>query len=226
VGWSGSQSCWEGKDTYSVLCLCLVVSLLAQAQTATTHRQPGFSPSNDEWSFYLNIAGYIIPHDRSYAAPTFTADRKQLHFGARYNYEDYHTGSFWLGYNINGGNTLSLEVTPMLGGVVGRTTGIAPGYLASVAWKQVELSTEGEYVFDTRQAAGSFFYSWMELSCSPAEWIRAGLVAERTKAYRTSLDIQRGFLIAVSHNRLEFTTYVFNAGWTDPTVVISAAFHF
>jgi len=52
------------------------------------------------------------------------------------------------------------------------------------------------------------------------------LVAERTKAYHTGLDIQRGVLIGFSHKRLEFTTYVFNVGWTDPTVVISAAFHF
>ena len=195
-------------------------------QTATTHRQAGYNPSDDNWSLDLSIAGYIVPQDQSYASPTFTADRKQFHFSTRYNYEDYHTGSVWFGYNVSAGNTFAIEITPMVGGVVGRTTGIAPGYLASASCKHVELSTEGEYVFDTRQTAGSFFYSWMELSYTPAEWIRGGFVAERTKAYHTGLDIQRGVLIGFSHKRLEFTTYVFNVGWTDPTVVISAAFHF
>jgi len=56
----------------------------------------------------------------------------------------------------------------------------------------------------------------MEMSYSPAEWCRAGLVAQRTKAYHTDLDIQK----------VDFTTYIFNAGWTDPTVVLSLGFHF
>ena len=45
----------------------------------------------------------------------------------------------------------------------------------------------------------------------------------RAKAYHTELDIQRGLLIGVSHKRIDFTTYVFNVGWTDPTVVLSLA---
>ncbi len=174
----------------------------------------------------LSQYGYIVPHDRSYALPTFTADSKQLHFGARYNYEDKETGSLWFGYNFSAGDKLALEVTPMIGGVFGNTAGIAPGYKASLTWKRGELSTEGEYVFDTRNYAGSFFYSWMEMSYSPAEWCRAGLVAQRTKAYHTDLDIQRGLLIGLSQEKVDFTTYIFNAGWTDPTVVLSLGFHF
>jgi len=114
----------------------------------------------------------------------------------------------------------------MVGGVFGNTTGVAPGYLASIGWKKLELSTEGEFVFDTKVRDGSFFYSWMELSYSPVDWFRAGLVAQRTKAYQTELDIQRGILVGVSYKRLDFTTYVFNAGWTDPTIVLSLGVHF
>ncbi len=80
----------------------------------------------------LSQYGYIVPHDRSYALPTFTADSKQLHFGARYNYEDKETGSLWFGYNFSAGDKLALEVTPMIGGVFGNTAGIAPGYKASL----------------------------------------------------------------------------------------------
>jgi hypothetical protein len=78
----------------------------------------------------------------------------------------------------------------------------------------VELSTEGEFVFDTRDSAGSFFYSWMELSYSPLQWWRAGIVAQKTKAYHTGLDIQRGILVGFSHKAVDFTTYVFSAGWS------------
>jgi hypothetical protein len=114
----------------------------------------------------------------------------------------------------------------MVGGVFGNTTGVAPGYLASLGWRKIELSTEGEYVFDTGDRAGNFFYTWSELTYSPKEWFRAGLVAQRTKAYHTDLDIQRGVLVGFSHKRVELTTYVFNAGWTDPTVVLSFGFKF
>jgi hypothetical protein len=53
-----------------------------------------------------------------------------------------------------------------------------------------------------------------------------GLVAQHTKAFHTSLDVQRGFLVGVSHKKVEFTTYIFNAGWTDPTVVLEAGVSF
>jgi hypothetical protein len=106
------------------------------------------------------------------------------------------------------GEKVALKLTPMVGGVFGNTTGVAPGYLAGISWKQLELSTEGEFVFDKRNSGGSFFYSWTELSYSPRDWCR-------------SLDIQRGILIGFSHKKLGFTTYIFNAGWTDPTVVLS-----
>jgi hypothetical protein len=57
------------------------------------------SPS-DQWTYSPNLAGYIVPHDRSYASPTFSADRGRFHFGSRYNYEDKETGSLWLGTTL------------------------------------------------------------------------------------------------------------------------------
>jgi hypothetical protein len=206
----------------------LLFELHAMAQAASSQSAEAKLPESDEneWSFYFNISGYLVPHDRSYASPVFSADRNKLHIAARYNYEDMETGSLWLGYNFNWGNNIVLDFTPMIGGVLGNTSGIAPGYKAALSWRKVELSTEGEYVFDLRNHPGSFFYSWMELSFSPREWWRAGLVAQRTKAYSTSLDIQRGLLLGVSGKNMDFTTYVFNAGWTDPTIVLSLGFKF
>jgi hypothetical protein len=208
--------------------LLLILIPHATAQTATSQSAETTSSESDkeQWSLYLNVSAYLVPHDRSYVSPAFTADRNNIHLAARYNYENTETGSLWFGYNFNRGDNIVLEVTPMIGGVLGNTAGIAPGYKASLSWKQVELSTEGEYVFDLRSHAGSFFYSWMELSYSPKEWWRAGLAAQRTKAYSTSLDIQRGLLIGVSGKNMDFTAYVFNAGWTDPTIVLSLGFKF
>ena len=86
--------------------------------------------------------------------PVFTADRDWLHLEARYNYENLETGSLWLGYNFSAGHKLVLKATPMIGGVIGRTTGVAPGYEVSLNYKRVALSTQGEYVFDTGSRSG------------------------------------------------------------------------
>jgi hypothetical protein len=126
----------------------------------------------------------------------FPANRGWLHPEARYNYENLRTGSLWVGYNFSAGKKLVLEVTPMIGGVFGRTNGIAPGCGASLTYKKIELSISNEYVFDTTHKSGNFYYSWPQLTYSPVDWFHLGLVAQRTKAFHTSLDTQRGFLVA------------------------------
>ncbi len=136
------------------------------------------------------------------------------------------TGSLWLGYNFTAGKKLVLTITPIIGGVFGRTTGIAPGCEASLTYKKIELSVSNEYVFDTSDSSGSFYYSWPQLTYSPLDWLHLGLVAEQTKALHTSLDVQRGFLVGFSHKQWEFTTYVFNPGMADPTTVLELGVSF
>ena len=205
------------------------VVLIAADLAAQISQAPAVEPTTvtkSEWSFLFTASGYIIPHDRSYASPTFAADRAKLHLEARYNYEDKETGSLWAGYNVEVGKNVVFKVTPMLGGVLGTTAGISPGYKLSLAWKAFELTSDGEYVFDTRYRNSSFFYNWNELIYLPADWVHTGMVSQRTRAYHTALDVQRGVLLGFSHNHVGFTTYVFNAGWTDPTVVLSLAYEF
>ena len=132
----------------------------------------------------------------------------------------------WIGYNFSFGQRAVFEVTPMVGGVFGNTNGIAPGYQASLRYKRLVLSSSGEYVFDTTGRNGSFFYSWPQLTYSPTDWFHAGLVAQRTKTYHTGFDTQRGFLLGFSHKRAEFTSFVFNPGWSDPTVVVEMHWSF
>ena len=178
------------------------------------------------WSFSLIVDGYVVPHSEFFVSPVFSADRDWLHLEARYNYEDQYTGSLWLGYTFSVGSTLTLDVTPMVGGVFGNTTGFAPGYEVSLSYKKLSLSSSGEFVFDTKKPSNNFFYSWPELVYSPTDWLHLGLAAQRTKTYHTSLDTQRGFLVGFSRKNVHFTTYVFNAGWTDPTFVFEAGFDF
>jgi hypothetical protein len=81
----------------------------------------------------------------------------------------------------------------MFGVVFGKTTGVAPGYNLALGYRKIELISQGEYVVDTGDTSNSFFYSWNELVYSPVNWFHAGLVSQRTRAYQTPLDVQRGF---------------------------------
>ena len=179
-----------------------------------------------QWSFSASAYAYVVPDSREYAQPTFTADRNWLHLEARYNYEDLETGSAWVGYNFGGGDKLAWEFTPMLGGVFGNTTGIAPGYKGSLSWWKLELYSEGEYVIDTGDSSGNFFYNWSELTLAPVDWFRFGLVTQRTRAYETDRDIQRGLLAGFSYKKVDLTGYVFNPDESKPTVVVAVSFSF
>src|SRR5437763_4208499 len=112
------------------------------------------------------------------------------------------------------------------GGVFGNTTGIAPGYKLSLTYWKFELSSEGEFVFDTGNSEGNFFYNWSELSVSPVDWFRFGLVGQRTRAYQAGVDIQRGLLVGFSLKKIDFTTYAFNLDQGNATCVFGVGVSF
>lgn len=179
-----------------------------------------------KWEFSLSTFTYLAQHARDYANPNFTADRAWLHLEARYNYEELKTGSVWFGYNLSTGKKLKFDVTPMVGGVFGDITGIAPGYTITIRYKTIELSTQGEYFFDAGTSSGNFFYSWSELSASPADWFRAGIVVERTQASGIKSDVRRGPFIGFKYKEVDLTAYWLASGSDEATFVFAVAFNF
>ena len=194
--------------------------------TSAAHVSAQTATSAPAWTFDAAVYTYLLPDEGNYAQPTIATDRGWLHLEARVNYEDLNTGSMWFGYNLSGGETLEWALTPLLGGVFGQTDGVAPGYTGSLSWRQLEFYSEGEYVFDAHDSADSFFYNWSELTFVPADWFRVGLVTQRTRAYETERDVQRGLLVGIIYKNLEATTYVFNPDDSKPIVVLSVAFSF
>jgi hypothetical protein len=204
--------------------MAVLAMMLLWPPTVLAQEAPGGQEAK-AWEFSASVYFYQVVDDRNYAQPTITADRGWLHLSARYNYEDRDTGSLWFGYNMSGGETVSWELTPILGGVFGTTDGVAPGYKGTMGWRALELYSEGEYVF-TSAAADRFFYNWSELTVSPVEWWRIGLVTERTRAYETEREIQRGLLMGFSYKSFSSAIHVFNPDDTHPVVVVSASLSF
>jgi hypothetical protein len=232
---SVSQSfCFFCKEvilkTLSVAAALILLIGQALGQDTTGTAGAPDEAAGREWAFYASAFAYFVPDDQNYVSPIITADYGWLHLEARYNYEDLETGSLFLGWNFSVGDKLWLEATPLLGGVFRKGTGfiagIAPGYKFTLGFQRFELYSEGEYVFGLEEASEDFFYSWSELSYSLVDWARVGLVGQRSKVYQTELDLQRGLLAGFAYRKVDFTVFLFNLGWTSPTVVVSAGFSF
>src|SRR5262249_32058662 len=108
-------------------CAALAAALLGAGPILAQEAPPPANPQpavKIPWEFSITVDGYIPPDQDDYVSPIVTADRGWLHLEARYDYEDQRTGSVWFGYNFSAGKKLVLKLTPMIGGVFGRTNGI------------------------------------------------------------------------------------------------------
>ena len=215
------------RATILVVAVLLVVrSTDSTAQTSGTAARSGNNGTGSPaWSASASLFTYLVPDDDAYVQPTVTVDRNWLHLEGRFNYEDHDTASVWAGRAFSVGETVKLEITPMGAVVFGNTHGGALGYSGSIAWRTLDVSSETEYVFAAGEGE-SFLYTWSEFAWSPAEWFRGGIAVQRTKAYQSEFDIERGFFGAFTAGRWELSAYVFNPDADTPTVVLGVSFGF
>lgn len=213
-----------------------VLALLAFAATATAQEPAPATPppaapeaetgTGAGWEFGLSGALYVLPDEEDFVQPTFKIDRGLLHFESRYNYEDRDSTSFFVGANFELGHKVKLALTPMIGGLVGRTDGIVPGLEADFTVGPFEAYGEAEYVFDLHDSSSKYFYMWSELSVWLTGWLRAGMVTQRTHVYQTQRDIQRGLLVGFALKKLDGTVYFFNPGADDTFAVVALGVSF
>lgn len=182
-------------------------------------------PAKKKWNFGADMNFYFLP-DGFIGLPVFRADKNKLHLEARYNYEDLETFSGWVGYNFEGGGNVEYFITPMIGGVVGLSNGIAPGLEFTFTYKGFELYNESEYLFDVNSNENNFFYSWADFTYSPKDWLWFGISGQRTRLYQTELDIQRGVLIGGGFKSWELSGYYYNVFSEDSFLLISLSANF
>jgi hypothetical protein len=217
---------------FGILLLLLIPAcgVFSQQTTARRNRLHRDNSADKRWEVSALLDGYFVPGEQGYVDPIVTADRSWVHLEARYNYEDLKTGSLWLGYNFNFTSSnrdpekkIDLIFTPMLGGVFGRTNGVAPGCEASLTYKKLNFWVSNEYVFDIGDPSGNFFYTWPQITYTPVDWLHVGFVAQRTFAVEN--DGQVGFLVGLSHRKTEFTSYILDPG-PKPTVILELGYNF
>ncbi len=206
----------------------VVLTLLATTASAQDAGPPAATKkaARPTWSFSPTISAYVVPKATNFLNPVVAADCGWLHLEGRYNSAALDTGSFFVGWNFHFGDAWSLDVTPIFGGIVGAIDGFSPGYELTLGWKRFQLYSTGQYLVAVNDPSESYLYYWSQLTYSPLKWLQAGLVVERTRAYTTGLDLQRGFLLGFSLKNVSLTIDVFNLGWEDPTTVLTVGVDF
>lgn len=197
-------------------------ALVAAAAYAAEGELPAASPvSGTPWAFAITGYPTVIRAGDSYTSAVAAADRGPLHLEVRLNYESVGARSAFVGWTFSGGDALTWELTPLLGGVWGATRGVVPGFEASLAWGRVDLYVEAEFVRDSADHAGSYAYAWSELGYRPSDWLRVGVAGQRSRAYGGDRDLQRGPFVQVTAGSFTLGGYWFNPGSSEQIFVAS-----
>lgn len=202
----------------------VAAAVVLTAVAATSHGAE--APADRAWSGTLTGYYYALPDESNFGSAIASVNVGSLHLEGRYNYEGRASTSGFVGWNFGGGDVLNWSFTPIVGAVTGRVSGFVPGFEASVAYKSVDFYTEVEYVFDRNDANGNFAYAWSELGWKPAEWLRVGIVGQRTRVVHNDRDIQRGLLLQVFAGKVTFGAYAFNPDNGDRYTTLALAIGF
>jgi hypothetical protein len=178
------------------------------------------------WEFAITAYPTVVRGGDNYTSAIAAADRGPLHLEARYNYESVGARSAFVGWTFSGGEAITWELTPLLGGAWGSVRAFVPGLEASAAWKSLDFYVEAEYVSDSAERSDSYYYAWSELGFRPVEWLRVGLAGQRTRAYGGDREFQRGPFAQLTWGPVTLGGYWFNPGSADQVFVgsIGAAF--
>jgi hypothetical protein len=198
--------------TNVIVAFTLMLSALnCAAQEGGVAEPPDSVAKKPGWTYGATGMYYSLKDQSDFLLAIATAERGQLHIEARYNYEALDTGSLFAGWKFSGGDKLTYDLTPIIGAVFGATQGIAPGFEASVVYGITDFYIESEYMYDTNTKDDSYTYAWSELGFSPLEWLRFGLVGQRTRVYNSDRDIQQGgFAQIITPGKVTLGLYVFN----------------
>ena len=193
--------------------------VIATPAFAVEDKPTDTAAATPSWEFGITAYPTRVRGGENYTSAIATADRGALHLEARYNYESIGARSAFVGWNFSGGDEITWELTPLLGGVWGTTQGFVPGLEATVAWKKLDFYVEAEYVSDSSEKTDSYFYAWSELGFQPVEWLRVGVAAQRTRAYGGDRDVQRGPFAQVTWGPVTVGGFWFNPGSKDQVFV-------
>ncbi|HEY2863377.1 MAG TPA: hypothetical protein VGK37_07135 [Casimicrobiaceae bacterium] len=209
----------------TVLIVSGVFAPVAHAQEESAGRSSTEAPAKKEWTFALTAYPTDVRGGDNYTSAIAAADHGPLHLEARYNYESIGARSAYAGWSFSGGDTLTWQLTPIVGGAWGTTHSFIPGVEASFTWRALDLYVEAEYV-PTSSRHDRYTYAWSELGLRAAPWLRVGIVGQRTRTYGNDREFQRGPFAQFTWGVVTIGGYWFNPGAGDQVFVGSLGVKF
>jgi hypothetical protein len=184
--------------------------------------------AGDEPRYSGNVAGYYyaMRDQPDFGVGIASINRGSLHFETRYNYEARNSTSLLAGWKFAGGDAVTWEVTPLVGGLTGATRGRIVGLEASVAYKAFDFYTEVERVDGLSDGSSAYVYAWSELGWRPAERVRVGLVGQRTLIVSGDRDVQPGVFAQLTVAKATLSLYAFNPDSGSRYTILAVGFAF
>ena len=175
-----------------------------------------------------SLTGYYsaLPDQPNLGMAVGSVNVGALRFEGRYNYEARASASAFVGWKFQGGDEIAWDFTPLIGTLFGRVRGVVPGFEAAASWKSFDFYIEAEYVFDRQDSDANYAYAWSELGWTPVEWLRVGLVGQRTRVVNNDRTIQRGVLLQLFAGKATFSLYAFNPDDADRYATFSVGLAF
>ena len=201
--------------------LAAVAAVPAFADEAAVPGRRASPPSKEPWEFALTAYPTQVRGGDNTTSAIAVADRGPLHLEARYGYETKDSRSAFAGWTFSGGEAVTWELTPLVGGGWGPVRSFIPGFEASLAWGKLDFYVEAEFVRDRGEKTDSYNYAWSELGYRPLEWLRVGAVGQRTRAYGGDREFQRGPFVQVTVGPATIGGFWFNPGSKDQVFVAS-----
>ena len=198
---------------------------LAIASAAANAADPGVA-AEPETTLAATGFYYAMRDQPDFGVGVVALNHGSLHLEARYNYEARDSASVFVGWKFAGGDVVTFELTPIAGALFGSARGFVPGFEASIAYGSLDAYIEAEYVRDLEQSSASYFYAWSELGWTPTEWLRIGLVGQRTRIVNNGRDLQRGAFVQVKGGNATLGIYAFNPDSGARYVIISLGVQF
>jgi len=177
--------------------------------------------SGPKYSGSITGLYYAMRDEADFGVGVASVNRGSLRFEARYNYEAKHATSAFVGWKFAGGDAVTYEVTPIAGALFGAAHAVIPGVEASIAYGKADAYVEAEYVIDRDSGADNYFYAWSELGWRPVEWLRVGLVGQRTRIVHNDRDLQRGIFGQFALGSVTVGVYVFNPDAASRYTIVS-----
>ena len=196
----------------------LLALLLIGAARATAQEE------RQQWSG--SVAAFLtVVDDLAFVLPVAAVDRGPLHLEARYNYEDLGAFSGWVGWNVDLEGALAVRLTPMVGGIVGSFTALAPGFELTLEWRSLSFYSETELALPLDDG-DPFLFTWSSVRWQPHKLVVLGASGQSLEAAGTERLIDLGPMIGLSIGPVGAEVYWFNPGTSDAFMFFGATFSF